>query len=640
MKKICLFVLVFLILSFGTFGEQGKMFVEVRAKDFESIQKIVSLNLDIAGINRNENLVGIIASEDEINLLKKEGFDVLIRETSSRPEDSSLDLYYTPDEVKEKIYQIASAHPEIVKVEKVTNGLWEGNDIYMVKITKDVDQPNNRPSFIFDAQHHAREVMTSQIAMDMIEYLAENYGTDAEVTNWVDNINIIVIPMVNPDGVKYVFTTNRWWRKNRNPECAVDLNRNYDFNWNSCYGSSGYCQDETYRGTAPESEPETQAMDKIMAENPAIYALTYHSYGEYILYPLGCFDASDNQTFWELGSELNSILENDNGFTGMYATGPSWSTIYTTDGTSDDNHYGKYGTFSFCIEVNSSGFQPDYNQYRDITVERHRTAWKFFLNKTLDSARIEGFVRDAATGEPVEAQVEVAEVPLTKGEYPRKATASGFYFRPLPKNNTYTVTFYAPGYCSETRSVTIGESKVVLDVDLTPSGDEPAKNPAPPNNAVNQDTSVTLSWEGNAENYSLYFGETQNPPFVTTTSSNSYTISNLEYGKTYYWRIDTEGGCGNSTGELWSFSTYKYGISSVSALKNPFRLSITGSNFSYDCVVKINGNAVPKTKSKGSTKIIAKGGSTLKNMVPKGTPVTITVEDNQGGTSKPFSYTR
>jgi len=639
MKKIFVFLLL-LVVSIISFGNQGKMFIEVKAKDFSSIQQLASLNLDIAGINRNENLVGIIASEDDVKMLQSKGFEVFIRETSSRAEDAALDLYYNPQEIKDKIYEIEATYPQIVKVEKLTNGLWEGNDLYAVKITKNVDEPNDRPSFILDAQHHAREVMTSQISMDMIEYLASRYGSDPQVTNWVDNINIIVIPMVNPDGVNYVFTKDRWWRKNRHPNCAVDLNRNYDFNWNACDGSSGYCGDETFRGESPASEPETKAMDKIMADNPAIFALTYHSYGEYILYPLGCYDPSDNQAFWETASSLNSILQNDSGATGMYATGAGWSTIYTTDGTSDDNHYGKYGTFSFCIEVNSTGFQPDYNQWRDITVQRQRTAWQYFLDKTLNSPRIEGFVKDAVTGEPVPAQVDIAEVPLIHNEYPRKAAANGFYFRPLPKNNTYTVTFTAPGYCSETKVVNLGENKEVLNVNLAPSGATPASNPTPTDKAPNQDLSVTLSWSGNSSSYSLYFGDSQNPQFLTTTSSTSYTVSGLEYGKTYYWRVDTEGGCGNSTGQLWSFSTYKYGISSVTALKSPFRLSITGNNFSYDSTVKINGVEVPSVSHKGSTKIVAKGGSALKNMLPKGVAVTITVEDPSGGTSKPFSYTR
>ncbi|NMB99380.1 MAG: hypothetical protein GYA35_03765, partial [Thermoanaerobaculaceae bacterium] len=136
MKKTIFIFLVLIGVAFFSFGNQGKMFVEVKVKDLSEIKSISSLNLDIAGINRNENLVGIIASEDDVNLLKSKGFEIYIRESSSRPEDASLDLYYTPSEMKAKIEEIASAHPDIVKIEKITNGLWEGNDLYMVKITK------------------------------------------------------------------------------------------------------------------------------------------------------------------------------------------------------------------------------------------------------------------------------------------------------------------------------------------------------------------------------------------------------------------------------------------------------------------------------------------------------------------------
>jgi hypothetical protein len=640
MKKIFVLFVLSLILSFSLIANEGKSFIEVKIKGEQDVQKIKSMNLDVAGINRNENLVGIIANSEQIDELKRNGFEVFIKKASPTPEDASLDLYYTPAEMEAIINQIAESHPDICKVEKISDELFDGNYLYAVKITKDVSTPNDRPSFILDAQHHAREVMTSQISVDMIDYLTSNYGTDPDVTNWVDNINIIVIPMVNPDGINYVFTNDRWWRKNRNPNCPVDLNRNYNFNWGLCNGSSDWCYDETYRGTSPDSEPETKSMDRIMAENPAIYALTYHSYGEYILYPLGCYDPSDNQAYWEFASGLNSILENDQGKTGMYATGAGWSTIYLTDGSSDDHHYGRYGTFSVCIEVNSTGFQPDYTQWRDITVQRQRTAWKYFLNKTIDSPRIEGHIKDASTGLPIKARVDVEEVPFIHNEFPRYASEKGFYFRPLPQNSTFNVTFSSPGYCSETRTVNIGTSKVVVNVDLTPSGNAPVSNPIPSDKAINQKLTLQLSWQGSSSNYLLYFGETTNPPLLTSTNATTYTLSNLEYGKTYYWRVDTEGGCGSSTGELWSFSTYKYGISSVTALKDPFRLSIIGDNFSYDATVKVNGNVVPQVSHKGSTKIVAKGGKTLKNMVPKGSPVLITVEDSQGGTSEPFTFTR
>jgi carboxypeptidase T len=640
MKKLFFLLAALTIISTMVFAAGSRSFIEVKTTNLKDIGHFKSLNLDIAGVNRKENLVGIVATQSEIELLKNEGYEVFVRVASSRPEDASLDQYYTPEEMLDIINQTAASYPGIAKLMKISDGLWEGNDVYAVKITKNVDEDNTRPTFFLDAQHHAREVMTSQIAVDMIQYLTSKYGTDPEVTNWVDNINIIVVPMVNPDGISYVFSHDRWQRRNRNPVCQVDLNRNYDWNWDACGGSSGWCQDDTYRGATPGSEPETTAMETLMAENPAIYALTYHSYGEYILFPLGCYDPSDVEAYWEFGNELNSVLKNDQGFTGQYLTGPGWSTIYTTDGTSDDTHYGKYGAMAICIEVNGTGFQPDYGQYRDITVERQRTAWQFLLNKTLNSPMVQGFVTDSATGAPIQAQVDVEEIPLIHNETLRHASSKGFYARVTPKNSTYHVTFSKTGYCSETKEIAVGEGIADLNVSLAPSGDTPPSNPLPADGSVNQQVSASLSWTGSAGNYSLYFGDNQNPPFLTTTTSTSYTLANLEYGKTYYWRVDTQGGCGSSTGVLWSFSTYKFGITSVAALKNPLRLAVMGIGFTGDSTIKINGVEVPSVMHKSSTKLVGKGGAALKSMLPKGTEVSITVEDPSGASSLPFKFTR
>ena len=107
------------------------------------------------------------------------------------------------------------------------------------QITADVGHDHDRPVFLLDAQHHAREVMTPEIAKDAIGYLASGYGTDPRVTAWLDAIEIWVVASVNPDGAMYVFDHDRNWRKNRHPGCAVDLNRNYGWNWNACEGSSG-----------------------------------------------------------------------------------------------------------------------------------------------------------------------------------------------------------------------------------------------------------------------------------------------------------------------------------------------------------------------------------------------------------------
>ena len=74
----------------------------------------------------------------------------------------------------------------------------------LLHLTKDVGLANDRPSFLLDAQHHAREVMTPEIARDMIDYLTSRYATDLQVQRWLDNINIYVVGSVNPDGAMYV----------------------------------------------------------------------------------------------------------------------------------------------------------------------------------------------------------------------------------------------------------------------------------------------------------------------------------------------------------------------------------------------------------------------------------------------------
>lgn len=81
-------------------------------------------------------------------------------------------------------------------------------------------------------------------------------------------------------------------------------------------------------------------------------------------------------------------------------------------------------------------------------------------------------------------------------------------------------------------------------------------------------------------------------------------------------------------------------ITSVSKLTNPFRLVVKGSGFEYGCIVHINGNPVPKTTFKKSTKVVAKKGASLKEMCPKGDTVIITVQNPDGSTSNEYNYTR
>ncbi len=479
-RALAVALLFFLLLAVVTpagAADGARWFFEASFRDRGDLLRLSAAGLDVAGINWRTMQVGVIAGPGELDALDRLGFAYRLL-AAREPEaavPADLANYTDPAELEAFLDQVEAQHPTLARKVLLADGLPEGHTVWALKITRDVGEEHDRPAFILDAQHHAREVMTVEIARDMIDYLTSRYDTDPKVKEWVDNIVIWVVPCVNPDGAAYVFSTDEWWRKNRSHACSpssswwgVDLNRNYPWGWNLCPGgSSGSCYDEDYRGPSAASEMETQGMTSLMNGARAPSALTYHSYGELLLYPLGCGGSNERGALNDLAQTLSAVLQNDDGQTGQYTVGPSYE-LYPTDGTSDDTEYGRYGTTTFAIEVNNYGlFQPDYATWRDITVQRQRTAWQFFLDRTLDTPSIQGHVTDAETGLPLPAEVDLQEVVFTHGEEPRRAADNGRYFRLARAGRFYHATFSYPGYHPRTFEVSMGQGAVRLDIALS-----------------------------------------------------------------------------------------------------------------------------------------------------------------------------
>lgn len=124
----------------------------------------------------------------------------------------------------------------------------------------------------------------------LAEYLLTN--KDPKLQACMNNLQIWIIPVLNPDGYAYTGDPNgdRYWRKNRRNNgdgtFGVDLNRNYGFEWGLNSGSSPNTNDETYRGPSPFSELEVAAFRDFVAvrHNPKAM-LTYHTFTEQFLRP-------------------------------------------------------------------------------------------------------------------------------------------------------------------------------------------------------------------------------------------------------------------------------------------------------------------------------------------------------------------
>ena len=180
-----------------------------------------------------------------------------------------------------------------------------GRDIVALKVTQNAKArtDNTRPAVLYNAMQHAREWLAGETCKRSLNYFTTNYGKatpDGEIaTELVNTRELWFVCVNNPDGYEYTFTPgNRLWRKNMNDNNAngvrgeavdgVDVNRNHATHWGfDNEGSSNDFLSETYRGSAPDSEPETKAIKKLWDMVDFVFNKNDHTAAELLLWPNG-----------------------------------------------------------------------------------------------------------------------------------------------------------------------------------------------------------------------------------------------------------------------------------------------------------------------------------------------------------------
>ncbi|MFF4601795.1 M14 family metallopeptidase [Streptomyces sp. NPDC001339] len=282
--------------------------------------------------------------------------------------------YHTYDEETKEIDTLVAKYPEILS-KQVIGTSHEGRKILALKLSKNVAKDENEPEVLFTAHQHAREHLTVEMALYLLNEFTSKYGSDDRITKMLDSREIWIVPNVNPDGGEYDIASGDFamWRKNRQPnegsgEVGTDLNRNWDFKWGCCGGSSDDPGDETYRGASAASAPEVKVVaDFVRSRNVGgkqqiKTAIDFHTYSELVLWPYGYTNDDTGpgmtQDDYDTHAAIGKKMAESNGYTPEQS-----SDLYVTDGSIDDWLWGDQKVFAYTFEMypssaGSGGFYP------------------------------------------------------------------------------------------------------------------------------------------------------------------------------------------------------------------------------------------------------------------------------------------
>jgi carboxypeptidase T len=278
--------------------------------------------------------------------------------------------YRSYDEMLDELRAMARSKPAIARLLDIGDG-WEktqgraGRDIWCLRIgTQSADA---KPALLFCGAHHAREIVTPEIVLNLAKMLIDGYGNDPELTNFVENRDIYLVPMVNPEGHKLA-SEGVDWRKNVNLSVGggtgfgfapngpgVDLNRNYGYKWGGP-GASTRVADSTFRGPGAFSEPETQAIKNLIESRKFTFLMSYHSFSNLILWPWGhTKEPPPDPRLPAIGKKLGDL----SGYRPQQSV-----NLYPTSGDTTDWAFGTHGILSYTTEIGSygDGFDPPYNR--------------------------------------------------------------------------------------------------------------------------------------------------------------------------------------------------------------------------------------------------------------------------------------
>jgi len=457
-------------IALGELEKFGEVAFFIKRKDAGNLNQLSS-QISVANLTEN-GLTGYTSSKQFTRFLRTGiPFEVVPHTPVKRiPNDQRKDLaewttYPSRSEYDSIMKKFESDYPDICFLDTIGYSV-NGKPILMLKISDDVSLDDLEPNFLYTSTMHGDETGGFILMLRLADYLLSHYGLHQRVNQLVDNLQIWINPLANPDGLYRSYDS--LYIPIRGNGNGVDLNRNFP---------------DPQDGPHPDGndyQPENLAMMEFMALFPPVMSANFHGGAEVVNYPWDTWQTSEPEE------------------PGYYSPHPddSWFQMISKEYADSAQYYSPAGYLTnpsstgYILGGNwymISGGRQDYVTYflhgREVTIELDNTKttpeadlenlWQYNYRSLLNYMEqclfgISGIVTDSITGDPLKARIEVIGHD-SDSSHVYSDSLQGDYYR-LFEEGTWQLRFTAPGYYDKTiDGVTVqNRQKTQLDVQMVP----------------------------------------------------------------------------------------------------------------------------------------------------------------------------